>query len=86
MRLLLVKYSLAENTPFALSPGIFINLGSPAPDPINTASNPSSESNSSIVTVCPMITLVSIFTPSFFTFSISGLTTLSFGSLNSGIP
>ena len=70
IKLLLVRYSLAENTPLAFSPGIPINLGSPAPEPINTASYPSSI-NSSILTDLPTITLVSILTPSFLTFSTS---------------
>ena len=84
--MLLVKNSFAENTPFEFSPFIPINLGSPAPDPTNTALNPSSSNSSSIVTVLPTITLVSILTPSFLTFSISLLTTVSLGNLNSGIP
>ena len=84
--MLLVRYSLAENTPLAFSPGIPINLGRPAPEPINTASKPSSPRSSSIVTDLPITTLVSIFTPSDFTFSISLSTTLLFGRRNSGIP
>ena len=63
-----------------------MNFGRPAPEPINTASNPSSLRSSSIVTVLPTITFVSILTPNALTFSISGLTTSSFGNLNSGIP
>ena len=86
IRLFLVKNSLAENTPFACSPGIPINLGSPAPEPINTASNPSSAISSSILTDLPMTTLVSILTPNALTFSTSAATTLSFGRRNSGIP
>ena len=63
-----------------------MNFGKPAPDPMNTAEKPSSFISESIVTVLPTTTFVSIFTPSAFTFSISVFTTLSFGSLNSGIP
>ena len=37
----------------ACSPGIPINMGSPAPDPMNTASYPSSVSRSSMVTDFP---------------------------------
>ncbi len=86
IRLLLVRYSLAENTPFACSPGIPINLGSPAPEPINTASKPSSESSSSMVTDLPTTTFVSMWTPRDFTFSISFATTADLGRRNSGIP
>ena len=77
---------MAENTPLAFSPGIPINFGSPAPEPINTALNPSSFIISSIVIVLPTITFVSILTPNFLILSISALTTSSLGSLNSGIP
>ena len=42
-----------------------MNLGRPAPDPMKTASYPSSSIKESIVTVLPTTTLVSIFTPSF---------------------
>ena len=63
-----------------------MNIGSPAPEPINTASKPSSSSNSSIVVDLPMITFVSILTPNAFTFSTSAATTSLFGRRNSGIP
>ena len=86
MRLLLVRYSLAENTPLAFSPGIPMNLGRPAPEPINTASKSSSSRSWSIVSDFPMITLVSIFTPNALTFSISLATTVFLGRRNSGIP
>ena len=70
----------------AFSPGIPMNLGRPAPEPINTASNPSSSRSWSIVTDFPITTLVSISTPRLLTFSISCLTTVSLGRRNSGIP
>ena len=60
-----------------VSPGIPINFGSPAPEPMNTASKPSSSISSSMVTDFPMITFVSILTPRDFTFSTSGCTTPS---------
>ena len=82
----LVKNSFAEKTPFAISPGIFINLGKPAPEPMKTASKPCSFNNSSTVIERPTITFVSILTPNFLTFSIVDLTTVSFGKRNSGIP
>ena len=63
-----------------------MNIGSPAPEPMNTASKPSSSSSSSMVTDLPMMTSVSILTPNFLTLSISGCTTPSFGRRNSGIP
>ena len=86
MRLFLVRNSFAEKTPLKFSPGIPMNLGRPAPEPTNTAANPSSSRRESIVTVLPAITFVSIFTPRAFTDSISAATTLSFGRRNSGIP
>ena len=86
IRLLLVRYSLAENTSLAFSPGIPMNLGRPAPEPINTASKPSSSSNWSIVIDLPITTLVSILTPNFLTFSTSWATTVDLGRRNSGIP
>ena len=86
IRLLLVRYSLAENTPLEFSPGIPINLGRPAPEPMNTASKPSSWIRASMVTDFPTTTLVSIFTPRAFTFSISSATTAFFGRRNSGMP
>ena len=57
MRLIRVRYSLAEYTPFRFSPGIFMNRGSPAPLPMNTASNPSSSNISPISTVRPTMVL-----------------------------
>ena len=63
-----------------------MNLGRPAPEPINTASKFSSSISSSIVIDLPTITLVSILTPRFLTFSTSLATTPSFGRRNSGIP
>jgi len=63
-----------------------MNLGRPAPEPMNTASNPSSSNNSSTVVDLPITTFVSILTPRTFTFSISDCTTVSFGKRNSGIP
>ena len=63
-----------------------MNLGSPAPEPINTASNPSSSISISIVVDFPITTFVSNLTPSSFTFSISFATTFCFGRRNSGIP
>ncbi len=86
IRLLLVKNSFAENTPIACSPGIPMNLGSPAPEPMKTASNPSSSISSSMVTDLPITTFVSILTPKDFTFSTSAATTFFLGSLNSGMP
>ena len=52
-----VRNSFAEYTPFRDSPGMFIKFGSPAPEPMNTASYPISKS-SSIVSVLPMTTFV----------------------------
>ena len=86
IRLLLVRYSFAENTPFEFSPGIPMNLGRPAPEPTNTASKPSSSRSESMVTDLPTTTFVSILTPRLFMFSISFFTTFSFGRRNSGIP
>ena len=86
IRLLLVRYSFAEKTPFDCSPGICINFGSPAPVPIYTAENPSSFISESISTAFPATTSVSIFTPRDLTFSTSCATTLSLGRRNSGIP
>jgi len=85
IRLFLVRNSFAENTPLVFSPGMFINIGSPAPLPMNIASYPSSKISSTVM-VLPTITLVSTSTPNFFRFSISTFTIFSFGSLNSGIP
>ena len=80
----LVRYSFAENTPLSDSPGMFMNIGSPAPDPMNTASKPMSKS-SSTVRVFPMMTLVSMSTPRSLSPSTSRAT-MAFGSLNSGMP
>ena len=63
-----------------------MNRGSPAPEPMNTAEKPSLSKRESMVTVLPTTTFVSILTPIAFTSAISAATTLSFGSLNSGIP
>ena len=63
-----------------------MNLGRPAPEPMNTASKPSSSSNWSIVIDLPITTLVSILTPNFLTFSTSWATTVDLGRRNSGIP
>ena len=86
IRLLLVKNSLAEKTPFAVSPSIPINFGKPAPLPIKTAEKPSFSNKSSIVTDFPIITFFSKQTPRRFSFSISLKTTFSLGRRNSGIP
>ena len=83
IRLLLVRYSLAENTPLAVSPGIPINIGRPAPEPINTASKSSSSISWSMVVDFPITTFVSNLTPNSFTFSISFLTTFP---LEDGTP
>ena len=77
---------MAENTPFRFSPGMPMKRGRPAPEPTNTAENPSLSRRESTVTVRPTTTSVSIFTPRAFTEPISAATTFSLGSLNSGIP
>ncbi len=86
IRLLLVRYSFAENTPLLTSPGIPINIGRPAPEPINTASNPSF-SISSID--CSGFTddnvCFNFNAKRFYVFNLF-FTTLSFGRRNSGIP
>ena len=69
-----------------ISPGIPMNFGSPAPEPMKTAWKPSSSISSSIVIDFPITTFVSILTPSLRTFSISGCTTPLFGRRNSGMP
>ena len=84
IRLMRVRNSLAEYTPFRLSPGMPMNRGRPAPEPMNTASLPISNS-SSMVIVLPMTTLVSMSTPSSFRPSISWRT-ISLGRRNSGMP
>ena len=63
-----------------------MNLGRPAPEPINTASKPSSSISWSIVIDLPITTFVSILTPRLLTFSISLATTVDLGRRNSGIP
>ncbi len=84
MRLTRVRNSFAENTPFKFSPGILIILGSPAPEQINIASNPSSF-NCFKVTDLPTITFVLKSTPIDLRFVIS-LSRIVLGSLNGGIP
>ena len=79
-----VKNSLAEYTPFKLSPGMPIKRGSPAPEPMNTASLPMSN-RSSTVSVRPMTTSVSMSTPIALRPSISWRT-MSLGRRNSGMP
>ena len=80
-----VRYSFAEYTPIRLMPGIFGNVGSPAPVPMNTASKPSSLKSSSTVNVWPITWLVLISTPMRLRPSISR-STIDLGSLNSGMP
>ena len=63
-----------------------MNIGRPAPEPMNTASKSSSSINWSMVVDLPITTFVSNLTPSSLTFSISFLTTFCFGRRNSGIP
>ncbi len=66
-------------------PGIFGNVGRPAPVPMNTASKPSSLKSSSTVNVWPMTWLVLISTPIRLRPSISR-STIAFGRRNSGMP
>ena len=75
---------MAEYTPLRFSPGMFINLGRPAPEPIKTASKPDANS-SSTERDFPTTTLVSIFTPRLRSVSTSR-ETMAFGSRNSGMP
>src|SRR5208337_3311640 len=85
IRLIRVRNSLAEYTPFRCSPGMFRNTGNPAPVATKTASYPSSSNNSSIDTVFPTTTFVSNSTPIFRIVSICSRITC-FGKRNSGIP
>jgi len=80
-----VRYSFAEYTPIRLMPGIFGNVGRPAPVPMKTASYPSSVKSSSTVNVWPMTWFVLISTPIRFRPSISR-STIALGSRNSGMP
>jgi len=84
MKLIRVRNSFAEYTPFRFSPGMFWNFGSPAPEPTNTALYPSSNRSSSD-TERPTTTFFSILTPIASTLSISCFTS-RFGSRNSGMP
>ncbi len=86
MRLARVRNSLAETTPFRFSPSMPMKRGRPAPEPMNTASKPSSSSSESMVIVRPTTTSVSNFTPNSRNESISRATILSFGRRNSGMP
>ena len=83
IKLTRVRYSLAEYTPPRFSPFIRKNIGSPAPEPMKTASYSSRSSSTKIV--LPTTTFVSILTPISTSFSIS-LRTSSLGRRNSGMP
>ena len=62
-----------------------MNLGNPAPEPMNTASKPISSFSSSMVMQRPTTMLVSIFTPSSLRVSTS-FCTMDLGRRNSGMP
>ena len=66
-------------------PGMSMNMGRPAPEPINTASKPCSSINSSTVMVRPTTVSVAIVTPSAFKPSTS-FCTMALGRRNSGMP
>ncbi len=70
--------------PIRFFPGTSSRTGRPAPTPMKTALYPSSNS-SSIVMVLPTTWLHSTFTPSL-SRKLTSCATISFGSLNSGIP
>ena len=62
-----------------------MNMGRPAPEPMNTASNFISSISSSMVMDRPTTALVSIFTPRSFSPSTS-FWTMDLGRRNSGMP
>ena len=62
-----------------------MNIGRPAPEPMNTASKPYSLINSSMDTTRPMTMFVSTLTPRAFRPSTS-FCTMAFGRRNSGMP
>ena len=64
---------------------MFMNLGRPAPEPMNTASKPNSSFSSSMVMARPMTIFVSTFTPSSLRVSTS-FWTMDLGRRNSGMP
>ena len=79
-----VRYSLEDITPMRFSPGMFMKLGNPAPEPTNSPENPIS-CKSSYERVAPIMVLVSKETPICLSSSISASTTL-LGRRYSGIP
>ena len=62
-----------------------MNMGRPAPEPMNTASKPYSSISSSMVMVRPTTVLVSTLTPMAFNPSTS-FWTMALGRRNSGMP
>ena len=62
-----------------------MNMGSPAPEPMNTASKPCSSISSSMEMVRPMTVSVAMVTPMAFNPSTS-FWTMALGRRNSGMP
>ena len=84
IRLTRVRYSLDDMMLMAFSPGMFMKLGSPAPEPTKIPLKPSFSSCSTLM-VLPTMTSVWKCTPILARFSIS-TSTILLGRRNSGMP